>query len=287
VQDTVSALVDWWKAHWDQIAEAVTHVWTVITDAVTVGVGMVMTLWHAFGDDIVNAAKLAWGFLSGIVQSAMEVVRGIIQTVLALINGDWGQAWDGIKQILSGVWDGIQTLVATAIGAVRSTIELALSALGFVWAGFWGGLGKVVDDVRDGIKTGVDKIVDFLLSIPKRIAGLGADILKEITGGAAGLVGKAISLIPGFADGGAVTAGRSIVVGERGPELFTPGASGMITPNAYLSGAAAGVGGGNTYITVQVDAANSYIDQRFADVLERHLLDLSRRASLTSRGVNV
>lgn len=38
------------------------------------------------------------------------------------------------------------------------------------------------------------------------------------------------------ADGGPVRAGRSYIVGERGPELFTPSASGHIVPNDQLSG---------------------------------------------------
>jgi len=49
------------------------------------------------------------------------------------------------------------------------------------------------------------------------------------------------------ASGGPVMAGGSYVVGERGPELFTPGTSGNITPNNAI-------GGGN--ITVNVTSAN-------------------------------
>jgi len=50
------------------------------------------------------------------------------------------------------------------------------------------------------------------------------------------------------ASGGPVMAGGSYVVGERGPELFTPGTSGNITPNNAIGG------GGN--ITVNVTSAN-------------------------------
>jgi hypothetical protein len=39
----------------------------------------------------------------------------------------------------------------------------------------------------------------------------------------------------GLATGGPVSAGRSFLVGERGPELFTPRASGMITPNNMMN----------------------------------------------------
>ncbi|MCG7984738.1 MAG: hypothetical protein JAY90_18550 [Candidatus Thiodiazotropha lotti] len=38
------------------------------------------------------------------------------------------------------------------------------------------------------------------------------------------------------AEGGSVSAGQSYIVGERGPELFTPGVSGHITPNNALGG---------------------------------------------------
>ena len=40
----------------------------------------------------------------------------------------------------------------------------------------------------------------------------------------------------GRALGGPVTAGRSYVVGENGPEMFTPGAAGNITPNNEMGG---------------------------------------------------
>ena len=56
----------------------------------------------------------------------------------------------------------------------------------------------------------------------------------------------------GFAaNGGPVTGGKSYIVGERGPELFTPGVSGGITPNHALGGAS---------VTVNVDASGSSVE---------------------------
>ena len=54
------------------------------------------------------------------------------------------------------------------------------------------------------------------------------------------------------ADGGPVKGGNSYIVGERGPELFSPGVSGMITPNHAL--------GGSTNIVVNVDASGSSVE---------------------------
>jgi hypothetical protein len=48
------------------------------------------------------------------------------------------------------------------------------------------------------------------------------------------------------AAGGPVSAGQPYLVGEKGPELFTPNASGNITPNSGLRGRGLALGGGLT-----------------------------------------
>ena len=52
--------------------------------------------------------------------------------------------------------------------------------------------------------------------------------------------------------GGPVKRGSGYLVGERGPELFSPGVSGMITPNHAL--------GGSTNVVVNVDASGSNVE---------------------------
>ena len=45
------------------------------------------------------------------------------------------------------------------------------------------------------------------------------------------------------AKGGPVKAGNPYIVGEEGPELFVPGATGTIIPNNNLQGSGRGAGG--------------------------------------------
>lgn len=70
---------------------------------------------------------------------------------------------------------------------------------------------------------------------------LGAVIDLGLQLGSAGVFGSKIAgSLNGFggarAAGGPVSFGKSYLVGERGPELFTPGASGSITPNDAMGG---------------------------------------------------
>ena len=67
------------------------------------------------------------------------------------------------------------------------------------------------------------------------------------------MIPSTLPKFPGFrADGGPVKRGGKFIVGERGPELFTPGVSGMITPNHAL--------GGSTSVVVNVDASGSSVE---------------------------
>ena len=64
--------------------------------------------------------------------------------------------------------------------------------------------------------------------------------------------------ILGFAQGGSVSKGKPIMVGERGPELFVPNSSGQIQQNAR------GTGGGTVNVNFNIDAIDS---SSFSNVL--------------------
>jgi len=96
------------------------------------------------------------------------------------------------------------------------------------------------------IQTGAENLKDVMDNILKQIV---AELIRVF------IIQKAVGAIktffgfPGKASGGPVSAGRTYLVGEKGPELFTPGQSGGITPNHQL----AAVGGGATNINITYD----------------------------------
>lgn len=80
---------------------------------------------------------------------------------------------------------------------------------------------------------------------------------------AGGKFGDILGSIFGRAQGGPVQGGTPYMVGEKGPELFVPNASGQITPNNKLGG-----GGtvNNTYITNSISAVDAKsVAQLFAE----------------------
>jgi hypothetical protein len=84
----------------------------------------------------------------------------------------------------------------------------------------------------------------FVDSGDLRAAG---DYLKTLATGFGVDLGFGIGLAGARANGGPVSGGSSYLVGERGPEIFTPSGSGMISANGA---------GGTTNVTVNVQGAD-------------------------------
>lgn len=85
----------------------------------------------------------------------------------------------------------------------------------------------------------------FAQMIQRMVAdALAADLMRGLfgeKGSGGGAFGSLVSSVAGLfggarADGGPVSFGRAYLVGERGPELFTPATSGRIVPNDQLGG---------------------------------------------------
>ena len=109
----------------------------------------------------------------------------------------------------------------------------------------------IATDIGNGIKgliKGTQTLNDVLTNVLDRMADafLNMAIFGNVAGSSVtgGLLGSIFR-----ANGGPVKGGGSYIVGEKGPELFTPGVSGMVTPNHAL--------GGSTNVVVNVDASGN------------------------------
>jgi len=126
-----------------------------------------------------------------------------------------------VEQSFKNLAQGISTDLAQGIqGLIRGTSTL--------------------NDVMRGV---LDKMIDAAFNM-------------AFFGNASGTLSKGLglfgNLFGGFlSTGGPAKAGKSYIVGERGPELFTPGVSGTVSPNSSL---------GATNIVVNVDASGSNVE---------------------------
>ena len=112
------------------------------------------------------------------------------------------------------------------------------------------GIVRGTMSVTDAFRNMLNRIGDYFLDLAAQVMALG--IQKSFLGLFQNMFNIQMPSISGMAEGGRVTGGKPYIVGERGPELFSPGVSGNITPNHEL--------GGSTNIVVNVDASGSNVE---------------------------
>jgi tape measure domain-containing protein len=155
----------------------------------------------------------------------------------ATANDQATQAAEAAAQLKAIYQDIGMTIKDGVVGAIKGAVDGTKS------------LGQVASEV-------LSRIADKVLDVAINMALFGA---MSGTGTGGGLLG---SIFGGKrAMGGSVTGGRSYMVGERGPELFSPGRSGGIAPTGSF--------GGSTNVVVNVDASGSNVqgDQSQAKAL--------------------
>jgi len=227
------------------------------------------------------SAKLnqTWEFLK---QNWMEVLMvlsmlGIEVVPLAISALMWlgGAAWSGIAALASTLSSllapAITALTAALAPLVSSLLPLIAPAVALAAAAFAGWeFGKwVYSNFSTEILDAIDAVVGLIASIPEKVnaavsaignlqtgiadkAGRGFEnILSAVTFGAFKTTDElAQPEIDGKkAAGGPVGAGKTYLVGEKGPELFTPGHAGRIVPNNQIAG---GGGGGGRQTTISI-----------------------------------
>lgn len=152
---------------------------------------------------------------------------------------------DAIVNLLSGVKTSFKGLINTIVAelariAVRQGIA---AAVGNLTAAGGGGLLGLLG--LTGAKTAGSGFLD------KLFGGGGGGFSPEV----ANATGASIFAM-GFAAGGPVNAGKPIMVGERGPEMFLPTTAGSIIPNNQLGQSGANYTTNVNYNISAVDASS-------------------------------
>ena len=143
---------------------------------------------------------------------------------------------------------------------MRSVLDLS-KAIRTGFEDSFKGIIRGTMSVSDAFRNMLNRIADHFLDTAARLAA--AQIQKSFLGLFSNMFSfdtLSDDVFKGFdskplvelAEGGPARSGNSYIVGERGPELFTPGVSGTVTPNHAL--------GGSTNIVVNVDASGSSVE---------------------------
>lgn len=171
IETNIQEIIPIFMDAFETVSGVVEGVMNNILGTIQLVLDIISVVWGVWGDDILAAVEGVWSGISTAISGAINFVSGIIKTVLAVIGGDWGAAWDGIKQTVSGAWDLIAGTMSAAgsvvTGIVRGIVDTIVAPFRWLYNELVG--NSIIPDM-------VDAIVEWLLSIPSKIAGLASSI---------------------------------------------------------------------------------------------------------------
>ncbi|OKP97778.1 phage tail tape measure protein [Paenibacillus sp. P46E] len=165
------------------------------------------------------AFQIVWGNIKIVVSNAIDTIGGVISGLLTslggiidfvtgVFSGNWGKAWQGIREVFEGIFDGLGAILAFPINVAVDAINAAIR-----------GINKVNFDIPDWVPGMGGETFGF--SIPE------------------------IPKIGGYAKGGYVDSPELAWVGEgRSPEWIIP-ENNSARSQGLLQAANRSMGGGN------------------------------------------
>ena len=117
------------------------------------------------------------------------------------------------------------------------------------------------------------------------IASAAANVVYRAIAAARSAAGSADDYDGERAAGGPVSAGRTYLVGESGPELFMPGQSGTIIPNNRLANAVLPYSGGGSSGSVETIRLDVAIGGKVAEQIVIQGYDLAVKRGWTPAGL--
>lgn len=165
--------------------------------------------WRIVSEDIIPA-------ISAVV---IPVIQGLFNAFNKVKNAVMAnrEEFAKLEPIFEAIWSFIKTYLAPIIGGALKT---ALSGVGSILSTLITGFAKLAGVIGSAF----DQLRDFVNLIKNN------PVVKGISNVVSGIFGG------GKAEGGAVKAGTSYVVGERGAEMFVPKTDGVIIPNNKMGG---------------------------------------------------
>lgn len=239
-----------------QLAPILVSVLTALTPVL-----LAVTKWIEDNPVLVKWILIITGVLSGLIAVLASVALAI--SAVTLVASPWLLIIGAIiiaigALIFAGVelyknWDNIKEMFRGIMASIADYFKNSVDSI----LGYFNNLMSMVNAVMDRAR----QVASFVSSVASSAVSAVTSTYQTVS-----------STISGKrATGGNVAGGSSYLVGERGAEIFTPTASGMITPNNQLGGS-----GNNIIVNITGTFLSEDAGRKVGDMIINRFKNMSR-----------
>lgn len=198
----------------------------IVATLITTVVNIILTLAQTVLPLVLSVVQMVFPILLTVIQTVIPVVIMILQTLVTIINGVLVPAINAILAVVQIVFSYIQLIIQNALAIINGLITAAMALLQGNWSGAWEAIKGIATTIMDNIisffsgidlfsvgKAIIDGLINGIKSMGGAVIGAISGMIPEPIKGAAS---KLLGALPGFAEGGVVSAPTLAWVGEGG-----------------------------------------------------------------------
>jgi TP901 family phage tail tape measure protein len=221
ISDVIGFLAPYVRTALSLVVGAFKLAFGVLETVVDAGLTVLGGLWDVFGEEILGTVEFAFDAIVGVAGVSLDLLLTTIRTVLALVRGDWRQAFTLISEFFIRTFRGLVEFVAEwgdrFVDGLTSAISDATDAAEDLIDDFVAYVTDALEGVAEGIGEATRTALNDALGLPYDYSIGPVEVEGET------VVPEQSLSIPALAEGGVVTSPTLAMVGEGGEnEVVAP-----------------------------------------------------------------
>lgn len=167
---------------------------------------VVKAIWDGFCSLLAPIFEGTFNEISVILGSVLDVLTGIFDVFIGLFTLNWGQAWQGIKEIFGAVWDAVKGTFESWVMIFQGIADTVLGWFGTTWnetwtnikqffADIWNGIisffSNIITSITTAVSNFITTIVNFFAQLPTNIANFITNAYNSVVAWVSNMVAKA------------------------------------------------------------------------------------------------
>lgn len=163
-EETLQPLIDKFSDFVAKVTDCISALWNNIL--LPFILWFIENVYPYIAKGLEDASDAFWDFMDTIgeiVGDVLEALGGILTFLTGVFNGDWEQAWEGIKEFLNGAWEGMKDIIDLALNHIYNTlIKPILDAIFGDWDYSWTEIKETAKKLWEDIKEKAAEIFEAL-----------------------------------------------------------------------------------------------------------------------------
>ena len=201
IKGIVQSVFGWMKDFWQQWGDTITEffkayfgfIWKIVKPIlnfiwsyIKFVFGLIQAFWKRWGGTIKNIFSKVFGFVKAIFQTVINVVMGLMKVFTHVFKGEWGAAWEAVKDLFRTAWEGIKNIFIAWWEAIKS-----------IFLGAW----EVIKSIFEAINpipwlTGIwDSFQTWFTDLKDRFMNWGKEIIQGLIDGIKAMFSKVVDAV--------------------------------------------------------------------------------------------